>query len=344
MQLENRVTAEEQSLQAHRPAGRPLGLQFLLGCMVLLAVAIPPARTHAQTHSDDTPFHIGFSSANFTDVNENDAIAAVRVWSQALARERGIPADPQPKVLRGAGEIEAALTNNLLDAINMTVPEDAAIRSRVELSSCVVSIKGGSVTEEYVLLVHRQGGIERLEDLRGHKVGLLNSARGVLAPAWFETLLARQELGSPATFCGEVISSSKVSKAVLPVFFKQCDACVVTRSGFETMVELNPQTGQQLKVLATSPPLVPVIFCFRAGFSPSIRTKLLGEIAKWDTTPAGRQLLTVFQCDGLVERPVSCLDSALELLAEHQKLCSRTNSVLGEAASMASAQAAGGAK
>ena len=38
-------------------------------------------------------------------------------------------------------------------------------------------------------------------------------------------------------------------------------------------------------------------------------------------TPAGRQILTLIKADRIVEAPISSLDSALELLAKHQKLC-----------------------
>ena len=93
------------------------------------------------------------------------------------------------------------------------------------------------------------------------------------------------------------------------------------------MVELNPQTGQQLKTLALSPAVVPFMFCFRTDYTSPIRTQVVAEIAKWHTTPAGRQILTIFQCDRLEERPFTCLDSALELLNPHRHLSVGTNSV-----------------
>ncbi|MBI5385420.1 MAG: PhnD/SsuA/transferrin family substrate-binding protein [Verrucomicrobia bacterium] len=293
------------------------------GLILAMALAALPFGTVAQ---ESSTFRIGFSSASFGEVNENDAAAAVRVWAQALATERGIPADPQPKILRSVSEIAAALTNKLIDAINMTTGEYAALQGRVALQHCVVSVKNKVITEEYVLLVHRASGLERLSDLRGRKLGLLQSARASLAPAWLDLLLAKEGLGLPANFCGQMISSSKITKAILPVFFGQLDACLVTRNGFETMIELNPQVSQQLKILASSPPLVPVVFCFRADYTSAVRNKLLGEISRWHTSPAGRQILTIFQTDSLEERPVSCLDSALEMVAAHQRLCGETNS------------------
>jgi hypothetical protein len=112
---------------------------------------------------------------------------------------------------------------------------------------------------------------------------------------------------------------------VLPVFFRQSDACVVTRSGFETMVELNPQLGRQLKILARSPEVVPAVFCFRADYAAGFKEDLFAGVRDLHKSAAGQQVLTVFQSDKIEDQPMSCLDSALELLATHQKLCGCAN-------------------
>ena len=56
------------------------------------------------------------------------------------------------------------------------------------------------------------------------------------------------------------------------------DACVVARTGFETMCEINPQIGKQLKVIASSPEVVPAVFCFRADYSPPFKEDLLAGL------------------------------------------------------------------
>jgi phosphonate transport system substrate-binding protein len=171
-----------------------------------------------------------------------------------------------------------------------------------------------------VLLVHRDSGIQRLGDLKGKTLNLLQHARACLGSAWLDTLLARENLDPAADFFGKIVPVLKTGKAVLPVFFHQVDACLVTRNGYETMIELNPQTGQHLKALATSPPFVPVIFSFRADYNAPVNNQIVGELSRWHLNPAGRQILTLFQTDSLEEHPISCLDSSLELLAEYRKL------------------------
>lgn len=291
----------------------------LLRCLCL-SVAVFSVLPFSVIGQEVAPFRIGFSSASFSEVNENDARAAVRVWAQALAKERGIPADPQSRTLKGVEEMAAALTNHLIDAVNLTAVEYWQLRRRVALDQCVVGVQGDSIHEEYLLLVHRDSGIERLGDLQGRSLAVLQSPRTALASMWLETLVLNGGFGVLSNFVSRVSFTPKTTKAVLPVFFRQVDACVVTKRGFETMVELNPQTGRQLKTLAISPSFVPFLFSFRADYTAPIRKKIVAEIGKWHTSPAGRQILTIFQIDRLEERPVSCLDPTLALLAAHQRL------------------------
>jgi ABC-type phosphate/phosphonate transport system substrate-binding protein len=276
----------------------------------------------AQPAEQETnaPIRVAFSSSFFVDVNENDAGAAVRVWAQVLGRDHGIPVDPVVKIFRGTNAIIEVMRSHVIDMITVTTDELWALRKEVAVGSFVYGVKGGKIQEQYVLLVHRDSGIERLADLRGRALVLFQNPRASLAPMWLDTLLAQEGQARLAAHFGQVVQCTKPSRAILPVFFRQSDACLVTRQGFETTVELNPQIGRQLKVLACSPDLVPALFCFRNDYQSPWRNKLLAEIEKMHTTPAGHQVMNLFQCDRISEGPESNLNSAFELLAAYHRL------------------------
>ena len=288
-------------------------------CLLLMMTGVFIAPKYAGSESG-TPFRIGFSAATFGYVNENDAMAAVRVWAQAIAQEKGIPADPQPKVFKSFDEITGALGQKAVDCINITLIEYEKLSKRVAGGNIVLAVKGGSVMEEYVLVAHRASGIEKLSDLKGRTLGLLQSSRTVLSEVWLNTLLLRTGLGPADGFFKQIFSHVKIDKAVLTVFFRQMDACLVTLSAFKTMIELNPQIGQQLTTIETSPPVVPNVFFFRADYNSPVKGQVMNEIGMLHLSPAGRQILTVFQADSLQENPLNTLDGSLELLAEHQRL------------------------
>ncbi len=270
--------------------------------------------------SEDAGFRVGFSSAMFTDVNENDAKAAVKVWGQTIAKERGIPTDPETRIFHDTSALAQALRDKSVDAVGITIIEYAAVSPEVRFAPIFVAYTGGRNREEFVLLVHRESGIERLTDLRTRNLTFHENSRVRLAQPWLDTLLIEAGGKSSAEWLGRITRASKLSKVVLPVFFRQGDACVVTRTSFETMCELNPQIGHQLKILARSPAVVPSVFCFRADYAPAFKEDLFAGVRELHKSVAGQQVLTVFQSDKLEDQPASCLDSALELLARHTQL------------------------
>jgi phosphonate transport system substrate-binding protein len=256
----------------------------------------------------------------FTDVNENDAKAAVKAWGQTVARERRIPVDPDPTIYKDTAALLAALRSKTVDAVGITLVDYAVLSLEIRFAPIFVTQVGGKPSEQYLLLVHQDSHIDRLTDLRGHSLTLHQNPRTCLAQPWLDTLLAQNGGKPTAEFVGKITQSLKLSKAILPVFFRQSDACVVTRTGFETMVELNPQLGKQLKIIASSPEVVPAVFCFREDYSPIFKEDLFAGIRDLHKSVAGQQVLTVFQSVKIEDQPASCLDSALGILARQARL------------------------
>ncbi|MCU0573590.1 MAG: phosphate/phosphite/phosphonate ABC transporter substrate-binding protein [Syntrophobacteraceae bacterium] len=264
--------------------------------------------------------HVSFSSSMFAAVNENDVKAAMKVWAHVLFKERGLPINPEISVLNGIQEISSALHGRRFDAIALTTDEYWALEGQMQSDQVIVGLFDGQVTEEYLLLVHRESGIERLADLRGRSIVMFHNQRMSLAAAWLDTLLTREGLGTASGSFGRVTRFNKLPLVILPVFFRQSDACLVHRRGFQTMAELNPQVSQRLKVLAVSPEMMPAGFFFRGDWSHPTKERVLAEFEKIHMTPAGQQALTVFQSGHLMVYPISVLNSAFELIETHRRL------------------------
>lgn len=291
-----------------------LGLWLVL---IFVGLLFNPIDTAATT--DEKLFRIGFSAKTFTDVNDNDAMAAVKVWAEVIAREQKIPVAASPLVLRGVDEIRRVLRNQDIDALALPTDEYWQVRELLDQRIYIGNGTGDKISQEYVLLVHQESGIERLEDLRGRRLNFMQSSQMSLAPVWLDTTLLQAGFSRASEFC-RVTEFPNLSKALLPVFFRQADACVVTRSSFQTMAELNPQISQRLRVLDTSPEMVTSGFCFRRGYDEPIRGKIISELTKIMTSPAGAQVMKLFKAEAFSIQPVSCLDSAFELLATHERL------------------------
>jgi ABC-type phosphate/phosphonate transport system substrate-binding protein len=296
------------------------GLRWLACALLLGLVGSLPAKLAAEL----APFRLGFSTQMLVDVNESDARASLKIWAQTLGAERGFPVDPALQILNGTEAIKDALLRKKVDGVSMTTPEYWALRRVAPLGPFVSGRVEGEITEEYLLLVHRDNPATRLADLRGQSLIVLAGTRASLAETWVETLFLDKGLGIGGDFWGRITKSTKLSRAVLPVFFRQADACVVNRRGFRTMSELNPQVGQQLKILAQFPAFLPVVFCFCGDMVLLHRDRFLAQIGTISQTPAGSQILSLFHSDALAERPESDLATACALLAPSRASAGRS--------------------
>lgn len=266
------------------------------------------------------PLHIGFSQKVLGDVNANDAMAAVKVWSKSIARKKEIGADPDPKIFTTVTEMAEALEQKTVDCISTTLPEYDALGGQRTDKNIVIGATSGSITEEYLLLVQRNSAIKRLRDLQGQTITLLHDSRSSIAIPWLAILLAKANLEPAGQFFKQIVPALNTGKAVLPVFFGQVAACLITRKGFEIMIELNPQTGERLRVLAKSPPVIPALFFFRTDYESPAQNLIMESLSRWHLDSPGKQILTLFQIDRLERHTVDRLDLTLKLLAEYRQL------------------------
>jgi hypothetical protein len=207
--LSRRALAESGPTMGAPNAHGPAWQSGLLAFAVLLVCRLGAGQ-------ESTPFRVGFSSAMFTDVNENDAKAAVKAWGQSIARERGIPTDPETRIFKDIATWSQALRTKSVDAIGITVIEYAVLSREVPLAPVFVTYTGGRAREQYFILVHQDSKIERLAELRGRSLTIHENSRVRLALPWLDTVLI-QEGGKPAVaWLRKITPSPKLAKVVLP--------------------------------------------------------------------------------------------------------------------------------
>lgn len=274
----------------------------------------------AQSRDDSlSMLRVGFSSAMFSELNENDARAAVKSWGQTIAREYGVPVEPQPTLLRDRNELREALSRPTVDAFGLTILEYEEIREQAAVDPVFITFLGGTTTERYLLLSQREGSVKEPSDLAGCRWILHQGPpRLCLARMWLESLMRERAPSEAADIMKSALRETKVARVVLPVFFGQADACVVTRNGFDSICELNPQVAQRLRVVAQSEDLVPIVFGIRKDFRPSFRQDLVRGLRELHKTPAGQQVLTLFQSERILDVEASRLDPTLAFITRQR--------------------------
>ncbi len=298
----------------------------LVFCLWATWTAVLPG-TYAGPQDADIsqPLQIAFSSSMFTEVDMEDARAAMKVWIMTVAKERGIPIDFNPYILLGREGLTKFALNRSVVGIALTTPEYARLHQKIKFNQIALGLQDERITETYYVLVRMESGIERLEQLQGQNLNILHTPRMSLAVIWLDTILLDAGLGRTEAFFDRVTFSNKAAQVVLPVFFGRDKACLTTRASFEVMGELNPQLNTQLRVLAVSPEFIPSCFAFREDYTSAHRASILDAMERFGDSPAGRQILVLIHSERVEKRPVSYLKKSLELVTRHQRLCHENN-------------------
>lgn len=298
------------------------GMRAFCTALTLLAALAGAVRAGAAEpdHAPGTiPVRVSYTSSIFRDVAESDARAAIKAWTQIIARDRGIHTYAEAEVVPDVESLARQCEAGRVDFCSTTTPEFLRVESRLDAEPLFAPSRGGSAAVEYLLLVRRDSAFNRLGDLRHADILTYDNPRASLALPWLEVLLAEQGFGPAAGFLGRIEPAARLSAVILPVFFGRATACLVTRDGFDTMAELNPQVGRELRVVARSAVLVPMVSFLRRGFTPPFRQSLITSIATIHEQASGRQVLNLVQSDAIVLLAPTALDSARELMLRWQR-------------------------
>ena len=290
-----------------------------LCCAAFLAFATGAA-AQSVAATNVPPLRFGVSARTMADLNRTDVTAALKVWFETIAKERGIYADPHPRVFDSLADFAEALRREEIDVITAPSDEFIVLEKTVPLAGLYSTAVGGRITEEYVLLVRQDSPFRSLADLRDSRLIVLTHPSAGLAPNWLDTELLRNKLPVSARFFRGITRTSKMNRAILPVFFNQADACLATRRGFEVAGELNPQVLKALRVLAFSPPFVPGLGSYRANIPSSAADQYRQASLHLADTQTGKHILTLFQCDTFVEVSESEFAATRAFLAEYARL------------------------
>jgi len=295
--------------------------QYLSLMAGTVAAALAPGYCNAE--NGKTVLRLAVSAETLAGANLNDARTAYRVWLREVYGQLGdASAQPVPEIFIASEDLVRGLRQGTLDCYGMTALEFTKVVDLTDPDSLVLEdyMADGM---EYVLLVHNGSRFKQLADLRGAQILSHLHRDMVLLPAWLSTMLSAGKLPAPEHFFASNKLIGNLNQAVLPVFFRRVDGACLARRSWETAVELNPQLGLDLRALAVSPKVVPIVFGFRRSTTAYARKSLVDSIQRVYSVPAGRQIIGLYQSNGLVVRPVSVMKITLEMVREFTRLQSR---------------------
>ena len=287
----------------------------LVSWVALLAIfvtAVPAAFSQSGAR-ESINLHIALTRSGFIGVNEGDAKAAFKVFAMRIGEKRGYDVTPYVSIFDDVAELATEIGRDTQDLVILDTWDYLTYAPFTNMPVEFVAIEQGVIVEPYVLLARADRGISGISDLKGKHVIVLESCNANNCRNWLRTELLALGLADPQAFFQRMEIKEKVSQVVLPVFFGKADACVVDRSGFVIMSEMNPEVGKTLSVLAHSEPYLDSICCVRqSGWEQEQnRSDLLAALEEIPEDPAGKQIMETIQVQRFwtVRRPLSRHDT-----------------------------------
>jgi len=285
--------------------------------LLLLMVVLQLKDIKSQTPDDDINyFQVGFSANVFRGVYLKDATAAAKILTEFLLKKykRDYWEVKPHEVFSNVDELKEILRKNEFEVLVMHPSEFIQVKDMGKLEPIAVSWRNGSAYDSYRLLIHKNSKLNKMEDLQGKTV-LICSLEGNKAELWLDYTLKQKKLDNKEKFFSEMQFIDKPLSTILPVFFRQEDACIVDESLYNTVVELNPQIGQDLITLDTSQPLAIGMVTIRKSISdPDVKANIRDAFLNLHKYEEARQYLTVFRIGKVVEFKEEYLKSTYVLM------------------------------
>lgn len=292
-------------------------------CALALAAAAPryPAAAGAGTAAPAAPamhLRVAFLKTVFAEEDARDAQAAIELWMKNVIGAEGITSELF--TYRTLESVAEGFREKDVDLVHLDTLSYLRMRDGTPLEPILVGVRGDSPCEEYVLAVRREGQVASPASLEGRTLNVLSGPGGAIATLWLDTVLMREGLPPAREACRSVKASTGASQALLPVFFGQADACLLSRRAFQAAAGLNPQLLRSLRVAAESPPYLPMVCCCRARIDGALRDALVDSALSLDRTPAGGTILALVGSDRIAAFEPAQLENVEALAREHAHL------------------------
>lgn len=270
--------------------------------------------------SEKMILNYAISSQFLSDTNKADTKAALEIWLRKLAEKRGYTIELKVKFYDSPEELETGMVKGDINLIAMMMIDFVKFRCKSLVVPVLSYYKNNSPYDTFLLVAHRESGIKSLKDLKKRKIIVERGKKTFVPHYWLETIVMEDTHLLPKDYFGAVVMEDSPLKSTVPLYFKKADACLISRSSYNALAEMNPQYEKSFVILKESPPLALYLLCLRTTFPEKQRIDLVSVGSMLDEEVAGRQILTLFQIDKLIPFKAEYMKSCSELVKHHDSL------------------------
>lgn len=273
-------------------------LVLLISCLSISAVA-PQNNLIIPIKKNYT---IGFIRSLFSEVDLSDAQAALKIWVKEIVKayHYNDGYNLKAKIYNRIDEVKAEMKRDSLAVVVLNTTDYLEYNDRIDLDPALVLSSRGDIFEQYYILVRKDDTYKNIKDLKGANLGMLSGPAQSASRRWLDVSLAKNNITDKSKFFKKIITSDKESQLILNLFFGHLDACLVSKSAFSLMKELNPQIGSKIISVYSSPSYLIGLICYLNNIiSEHEKNLFYTNVIHIQELNSGRQLLSLIKVDKL---------------------------------------------
>ncbi|MEJ2661458.1 MAG: PhnD/SsuA/transferrin family substrate-binding protein [Desulfobacteraceae bacterium] len=301
-----------------KPHYRAMPLDRLSRYACIFAAILALCWTHQAFALDRLDFYFASLDNTHTGMHAKES----RMAMQSIMQKIFAPKYPEMRLhldfLDRDGGLVEVMTSKQYDVIATTGLDYLELRGRIRLRPLVILSKTEQPTDTFLLITRKNKTLKTLAGLPNRTL-IIEACGGDIAKLWLDTQLEAHGLPRHQEFFHVVRTGDKPSRTLLPVFFGQADACVVSESAFAVMSELNPQLKEKLAVEVRSAGYISILISATERLEDWARDIVMEETLRMHTIPDGRQILTIMQMKRFFPFKPEYLESAERIFRDHQR-------------------------
>ncbi len=288
---------------------------------MLITFLASPLYPQASSNENKTIYTAAFYKNPFDDVNPNDAVTAYNVWIKELMKNVDLNFIINVKLYDSFEELTKKFEKDKIALSILSTVDYLTYSNRANFRPMFSPLMDNNPGSKYIIITSRDKQFNTISDLKNSSIGITTSYLHKAAALWLESLLFDNNLPNKDAFFSRIIESTKDSKIVLDVFFGKLDACLVSESAFELMIDLNPQMKSKLKIIGQSPLFMNVILCFTNNLKDkNVYETIKNKIMTINTYSSGEQMLKIMKIKSIIPFKEEYLESTKKLLRAYTEL------------------------
>ncbi len=271
--------------------------------------------------SEET-INFGFIYGIFNEVNINDAKVTLKIWAEnnvkAISKRKNKHYKINVKIYNSIDEICMDLNDKNIDILTLSSLDYIKIRKKTDLLPLVLSTSSITNLEKDYLLVKSNSSIKSIKEIRNKELCIVSGSMGEISKLWLENLLIGEKIGSNGFF-SKITEHKNSSQGIISVFLGKADACIIDKSSYLALIEMNPKFKNGLKIIAESSSFALGLTCMRKSFTELEQKELIDISLKMKNDIYGNQIFKIFKISGLCPFSQEALHYLESLFIENEK-------------------------